>query len=535
MKKILVILFAVLLVFVSCSKKEENNGSMKSSIYINLGPEPKTIDPALNSINVVSSYILHAFEGLTKIDSNNNVKAGMAESWNISEDGLVYTFNIRRNAKWSDGKPVMAQDFEYAWKRVVDPNTAAEYSYMMEIVKNAKEINSGSMEYNRLGVKAINDYTLQVELANPASYFLEFIASTGVFVPVRKDIIEKYGDEWTLSPNSYVCNGPYKMKERVIDERIVFEINSNYYARNEQKVNEITFVLMSDPNTAIAGIRAGNIHFSALEPPAAEIETLRRDNYIINNSAIGTFYIELNITNKAFEDKRVRQALALAIDRKYIVENITKGGQVPAGAFVPAKVIGLQTSFREENKEYIDVNTYEENVQKAQQLMAEAGYPNGKNYPVVELKVSPGIYVLVGEAIQQMWKENLNVNVSLIQEEFPITLQSLVDKDYQMARMGWTGDYNDPMTMLDVMLSYSGINHTGFNNSDYDDLILIAKQSADNKVRMDSMAEAENILMQEMPIIPLYYRADSFMKNPNLEGVVLNPLGRHKFNYSYIK
>ena len=531
MKKVALILSIILLFVFSCSKTNDNE---KSSISINLGPEPKTMDPTLNSLNVVSSYILHAFEGLTKIDSNNNVQAGMAESWDISEDGLIYTFHLRTNAKWSDGKPVTAQDFEYSWKRAVDPNTAAEYSYMMEVVKNAKEINAGDLDYTNLSVKSIDDYTFQVELVNPTAYFLEFIASTGVFVPVRKDIIEQYKDQWTLSPETYIGNGPYKMKERVVDEKIVFDINTNYYAKDEQVASEINFVLMSDPNTAISGIRGGTIDFSALEPPSAEIETLKNDGYIVANNAIGTYYIELNITNKAFEDKRVRQALSLAIDRNYIVSNVTKGGQVPAGAFVPTEVRGLETTFRKENKEYIDVNNYEANVQKAKALMAEAGYPDGQNYPVIELKVSPGIYVLVGEAIQQMWKEALNVNVSLVQEEFPITLQSLLEKDYQMARMGWTGDYNDPMTMLDVMLSYSGVNHTGFENKNYDDLILTAKESADNSVRMKSMAEAENILMDEMPIIPLYYRADSFIKNPKLRGVVLNPLGRHKFNYAYI-
>ncbi|WP_295162899.1 peptide ABC transporter substrate-binding protein [uncultured Brachyspira sp.] len=531
MKRILIILSVIVLITASCSETSSKNNSL---ITVNLGPEPKTMDPTLNSINVVSSYILHAFEGLTKIDSNNNVQSGMAESWDISEDGKVYTFHLRTNALWSDGKPVTADDFEYSWKRAVDPNTAAEYSYMMEIVKNAEEINAGIISYTNLSAKSIDDYTFQVELVNPTAYFLEFIASTGVFVPVRKDIIEQYGDSWTLSPETYICNGPYKMKERIIDEKIVFDINTNYYAKDEQIADEINFVLMSDPNTAIAGIRGGNIHFSALEPPSAEIETLKNDGYIAANNAIGTYYIELNITNKAFEDKRVRQALSLAIDRNYIVKNVTKGGQVPAGAFVPTEVRGLRTTFRNENKEYIDVDNYEANVQKAKKLMADAGYPNGNNYPVIELKVSPGIYVLVGEAIQQMWKENLNVSVYLVQEEFPITLQFLIEKDYQMARMGWTGDYNDPMTMLDVMISYGGINHTGFASKEYDNNLLIAKRSADNAVRMSAMAEAENILMDNMPIIPLYYRADSFIKNPKLNGVVLNPLGRHKFNYAYI-
>ena len=223
---------------------------------------------------------------------------------------------------------------------------------------------------------------------------------------------------------------------------------------------------------------------------------------------MGTYYLELNITNEALKDKRVRQALALAIDRNYIVSNVTKGGQIPAGAFVPTQVRGLNGTFRGESGDYIDINNYEENIETAKSLLAEAGYPNGENYPILELKVSPGIYVLVGEAIQQMWKDNLNITVQLIIEDFPITLQSLIEKNYQLSRMGWTGDYNDPMTMLDVMLSYGGINHSGFANANYDRLILMAKQSPDNKVRMDAMRQAESILMDEMPIIPLYYRAD---------------------------
>lgn len=531
MKKIILALLIIFGVFaVSCKEKASS-----SSIVINMGPEPKTIDPTLNSLNAVSVYIVHAFESLTKLDSNNNVQGGMAESWDISEDGLIYTFHLRTNAKWNDGEPVTAHDFEYSWKRAVDPNVAAEYSYMMEIVKNAKDINEGRADYNNLGVRALDDYTFEVILENPTAYFLEFISSTGVFMPVRRDIIETYGEEWTLSPETYIGNGPYKMTERLIDQKLTFSINTNYYSKEDQMAEEITFILMSDPNTAIAGLKNGTVHFSALEPPAAEIETLKSEGYVSANNALGTYYLELNITNFALRDKRVRQALALAIDRNYIVENVTRGGQIPAGAFVPTQVRGLNGTFRSESRDYIDVNNYEANIEKAKSLMAEAGYPNGENYPILELKVSPGIYTLVGEAIQQMWKDNLNVSVQLIQEEFPITLQSLIEKDYQLSRMGWTGDYNDPMTMLDVMISYGGINHSGFSNSNYDRLILTAKQSPDNRVRMDAMMQAESILMDEMPIIPLYYRADALMISPKLKGAVLNPLGRHKFNYCYIE
>ena len=531
MKNIIVALLIVLSGFsISCGNKTDSN-----SIVINMSAEPKTMDPTLNSLSAVSVYIIHAFEGLTKLDSNNNVVGGAAEGWFISEDGLKYTFYLRTNAKWSDGKPVTAGDFEYSWKRAVAPNVAAEYSYMMEVVKNAKEINAGIMDYNDLGVMAIDDYTFEVTLENPTAYFLEFIASTGIFMPVRKDIIETYGDEWTLNPETYIGNGPYKMTERLIDNKIVFSVNTNYYSEEEQIAKEITFVLMSDPNTAVAGLKNGTVHFSALEPPAAEIENLKSEGYIAANNSLGTYYLELNITNEALKDKRVRQALSLAIDRNYIVSNVTKGGQIPAYALVPPQVRGLNGTFRSESGDYIDINNYEENIEIAKSLLAEAGYPNGENYPILELKVSPGIYVLVGEAIQQMWKDNLNITVQLIQEEFPITLQSLVEKDYQLTRMGWTGDYNDPMTMLDVMLSYGGVNHSGFSNANYDRLILIAKESPDNKVRMDAMRQAESILMDEMPIIPLYYRADALMISPKSKGVVLNPLGRHKFNYCYVE
>ena len=532
MKKIILFIFFIFMYTISCTKQ---SSIVNEAIFINMGGEPKTIDPTLNSLNAASCYIHHAFEGLTKMDSNNNVKPGMAEKWDISDDGLIYTFHLRTNALWSDGTNVTAKDFEYSWKRSVNPSVAAEYAYMMEIVKNSKEINEGTMHYNELAVKAIDDYTFQVTLVNPLPYFLEFIASTGIFMPIREDIINTYGDEWTLKPETYIGNGPYSMTERLIDEKIVFTANKNYYNPNEQVAKQINFVLMSEPNTAMTGIKNASIHFSALEPPSAEIESLKANNFIIENNAIGTYYIELNITNNALKDKRVRQALSLAIDRNYLVLNVTRGGQTPAGAFVPPTVKGSNSTFRVENQEYIDNKAYLANVEKAKQLMAQAGYPNGEGFPVLELKVSPGIYVLIGEAIQQMWKNNLNIDIKLLQEEFPITLQTLLDKDYQMARMGWTGDYNDPMTMLEIMLSYSGVNHTGFANANYDSLINKAKTAVDNSVRMTAMKEAEAILMDEMPIIPLYYRTDSFMINPILKNVVLSPLGRHKFNYCYIE
>ena len=531
-KKILFIF--TLIITISCNRQNSIIDPTRD-IIINMGSEPVTIDPTLNSIGVVGTYILHAFEGLTKIDKNNNIVPGVAEKWDISDDGLIYTFYLRTNAKWSDGKPVTAKDFEYAWKRALDINLDSPYSYMLEIIKNAKNINLGTMDIENLGVEAIDDNTLKVILETPSLYFLDFLAYSGVFLPLRKDIIEKYGDKWTLKPKTYVCNGQYILKEMIKDEKIVFEENPFYYDKNEIIAKRLTFIPSADVFDMVEKIKTNELHFSALEPSPGEIEYLMKNNYIKANEAIGTIYLELNITNKSLNDKRVRQALSLAIDRKYLVNQVIKGTQIPAGAFVPPAIKGSSFYFREESSNFINIDKHDENIIKAKELMAEAGYPNGENYPTLELKVSPGLFYEVGKAIQKMWKDNLNINIDLIEEEFPATLLSLTKKKYQIARMGWTGDYYDPMTMLDVMVSYGGVNHSGFSNAKYDELITEAKTIyTNNHLRMENMKQAEAILLDEMPIIPLYYRADSFIVSPYLKDLVLNPFGRHRFNYCFI-
>ena len=531
-KKILFIF--TLIITISCNRQNSIIDPTRD-IIINMGSEPVTIDPTLNSIGVVGTYILHAFEGLTKIDKNNNIVPGVAEKWDISDDGLIYTFYLRTNAKWSDGKPVTAKDFEYAWKRALDINLDSPYSYMLEIIKNAKNINLGTMDIENLGVEAIDDNTLKVILETPSLYFLDFLAYYGVFLPLIKDIIEKYSDKWTLNPKTYVCNGQYILKEMIKDEKIVFEENPFYYDKNEIIAKRLTFIPSADVFDMVEKIKTNELHFSALEPSPGEIEYLMKNNYIKANEAIGTIYLELNITNKSLNDKRVRQALSLAIDRKYLVNQVIKGTQIPAGAFVPPAIKGSSFYFREESSNFINIDKHDENIIKAKELMAEAGYPNGENYPTLELKVSPGLFYEVGKAIQKMWKDNLNINIDLIEEEFPATLLSLTKKKYQIARMGWTGDYYDPMTMLDVIVSYGGVNHSGFSNAKYDELITEAKTIyTNNHLRMENMKQAEAILLDEMPIIPLYYRADSFIVSPYLKDLVLNPFGRHRFNYCFI-
>ncbi|KLI28094.1 peptide ABC transporter substrate-binding protein [Brachyspira hyodysenteriae] len=532
MKKIItVFLMAASLFVLSCGG---SGGNSNDAIVINMGAEPRTIDPSLNSLNVVSAMLYHPFESLTKIGADGKLTGGMAESWDISEDGKTYTFHLRTNALWSDGKPVTAYDFEYSWKRVVNPDVAAQYASLLEIIKNAKEINAGNMDYNELGVKAIDDHTFQVELVDPAAYFLEFMTTVSVFAPVRKDIIEQYGDDWTLSPETYICNGPYQMTERVMDEYITFEARTNYY-NDETVAKKLKFISMADPNTAIAGIRGGTIHFSALEPPSSEIEKLKAENYIALKDGVGTFYLSLNITNNALKDKRVRQALSLAIDRNYLVSNVTMGGQAAAQGFVPPSMDGINGPYREEAGILIDTDNYTANVEKAKAFMAEAGYANGEGFPVLEIRVSPGLHIIVAEAIQQMWKENLNIDVTLKNDEYPLVLQYLLERNFDIGSMAWNADYRDPMTMLEIMVKGNTFNYGLYDNTAYNTLVNNARKTADPAVRMKYMMDAEKLLIDDMPFIPLYHRSYTLMVSPKLKNVVYNALGKHKFNYCYIE
>lgn len=531
-QKFIIILF-LFISFISCRKQKKN--SIRDEITVNLGYELNTIDPALNDETYGYIYINHAFEGLLNKDIEGNIIGGVAESFDISDDKLRYTFHLRDNAKWSDGQKVTADDFVYSYRRAADPKTASPLSYLMEYIKNAKDIIRGKQSVENLGVKAIDENTLVIELEEPTIYFTDLLASGGVYMPVREDIIGKYGDDWTWKPETYIGNGAYKMTERKPDEKIVFEINTNYWNYTNQVAKKINFVLIADEYISLNAVRTGDVDFSINAPPIGEIENLIKENLMAVSDIIGTYYIDLNTKDKILSDKRVRKALSLAIDRNYIVSNIGYGKLIAAEAFVPPAVRGLEKSFREESSNYIIANNYNQNVEEARKLLAEAGYPNGENFPILELKVSSGFYTTVMEAVQQMWKEALNIEAAVRTEESKITLPFRESGNYQMARTSWTGDYNDPLTMLQIMTSYSDINYGGFSNERYDSLIDFAITATSAKERMEALKEAESIIFEEVPIIPFIYRTDFLVVNPKLKNYIDEPLGRYKFNYAYIE
>lgn len=525
-------IFLIFLLIISCTKETKK---IKDELTVNLGYELQSIDPAINDETYGFIYINHAFEGLLTKDINGKIVGGSSDKWEISEDKLKYTFHIREDAKWSDGKKLTADDFVYSYRRVVDPKTASPIAYLMYYIKNAKDINMGKKQIDTLGVTAIDENTLTIELENPTLYFEDILASGGCYVPVREDIINKYGDDWTWNSESYIGNGAYKMTERKPDELIAFELNTNYWDYKNQVAKKINFVLIADEYISLNAVRTGDVDFSINAPPIGEIESLIKENLMAVSDIIGVYYLDLNNKDKTLSDKRVRKALSLAIDRNYIVSNIGHGKLIAAESFVPPVVKGVEKSFREESSNFIIANNYSNNIIEAKKLLAEAGYPNGENFPILEVKVSSGFYTTVLEAIQDMWKNNLNIDVVVRTEESKITLPFRQSGKYQIARTSWTGDYNDPLTMLQIMTSESDINYSGFSNERYDYLINFATTSTNEKDRMEALKEAEAILFKEMPIIPFIYRTDFLVVNPKLKNYIDDPLGRYRFNYAYIE
>lgn len=501
-----------------------------AQLAVHVGSEPDTIDPALNSAADVATMLIHAYEGLMSLDRNGTPIYGQAESHTVSDDGLTYTFKLREGLKWSDGKPLTANDFVYSWNRVISPETAADYAYMFESIEG--------YETGKLNVTAPDDRTLVVKLAAVTPYFLELCAFPAFF-PVRRDIVEANPDAWTLNPSTYIGNGPYMLQEWVHDSYILFKKNPNYW--NASKItgpDTIKFMLMSDDNAILAAFQNGEILF-ADTMPTDEIDAWKGKPEFNLQGQLGTYYISFNVTKPPLNNPMVRKALVLAVDRNYIVKNIGKSGQQPAGAFVPTGLSDVDPSkeFREVGGDYYDTSdeAYEKNLQEAKKLLSDAGYPDGKGIPTIEYIYNEGSgHQLVAEALQSMWKE-IGVNVSLSSQEWNTFLNTRKNGEYYMARNGWLGDYNDPICFLDMWITGGGNNDAQWSNKDYDELIRKIKASSDREERIKLMHQAEDILFDEWVICPIYFYVDIYLKSQKLDGFYSSPLGYKYFMYTTIK
>lgn len=569
-KKLVALLLALVMVFAlaACNGKTEvdptptpaNTQDVTPSepvaealnLSVCIASEPQSIDPALNSAVDGAIMIQHTFEGLMKwVDSgtayNDSVNAaalapGQAESYERVEnaDGTTtYTFHLRDGIKWSDGKPVTAQDFVYSWRRLADPETAADYNYMIDCVVNANEIMAGEKDPSELAVSAPDDKTFVVTV-NDVPYFTEICAFPATF-PVREDIIADKGDQWTFDTATYIGNGPYKMSAWNHNSEIVMVPSETYY--EEVKGPEtITFKLMDDNNAMLSAFRSGELDFIE-DMPVDEVASLLASGELNIVDYIGTYYVCFQTQKAPFDNPLVRKAFTLAVDRKFIVEKVTQSGQVEAGGFVPAGIYDAAGStgddFRTVGGDYYDpyVDAYEANCEEARKLLAEAGYPNGEGFPVVEyLYNTSDAHKAVGEALQDMWQTVLGVTVTLNNQEWAVFLQTRKDGDYSIARNGWIADYNDPMSFLDTWLTGGGNNDAQYANPTYDKLIMDAKAAKEPAERMSLMHQAEDIIIgEDFALCPLYFYTQKYMIADKVGGMFYTPLGYFLFSSCYAK
>lgn len=541
MKKFLVLLLSLCMVLalVACGGGQTAKGG--DDITVCFASEPSTIDPALNSAVDGAIMLHHAFEGLIKWvdDGKGNAKLapGMAEKWDVSEDGLVYTFHMREGALWSDGEPVTAYDFEYAWQRLIDPETAADYSYMIDCVLNAPEIiYDGTMEPKDLAAKALDEKTFEVTLHTAIPYFEEIAAFPAAF-PVRKDIIEANGDQWTFDTATYIGNGPFMVSEWVHNSYIMMVQNPNYYDVASLGPKSIKFALMDDDNAMLAAFNSGELDFNE-GYPIDEVPTLLESGQLKVADYIGTYYTCFQTQRAPFDNPLVRKAFSLVIDRNFIVNQITRAGQVAAGGYVPAGIYdagGPGSDFRAVGGDYYSLaaEEYAANCETARELLAEAGYPEGKGFPIVEyLYNTNDAHRAIGEALQNMWQTELGVQVTLSNQDWAVFLDTRKDGNYSIARNGWIADYNDPISFLDMWVTGGGNNDAQYENPEYDALITEAKTSPDAAVRMTAMHAAEDILLGESVVAPIYFYTQPYMVAETLKGWYYSPLGYFFFAYA---
>ena len=538
-KMLAIFLSAALFVtaFAGCGKKKADG------ITVQIGPNPETLDPALNSAVDGGNMLITLFETLLIIDQDNKVQPGQAEKYEVSPDGLTWTFTMRDGLKWSDGTELNAKDFEYTFKRIADTNVAAPYAEtvigMIEGYKDA--IDSKNPE--KLNVKASDDgKTLTVKLAYPCSYFDKIVAF-GTMSPVQKATVEKNGDSWATKPETYVCNGPYTITEWTPSEKIVCKKNENYKGGwdSSKIVNDkLTFLLLEDSSASYTAYTGGTAQLIK-DVPTEEIPTLKKDKKDEFNvdPILGTYYLSMNLNKAPFNNKNVRKALSLAIDRDYVANTVMQGTYTPAYNYVGTGVDDVDTGKFLENskaanggKTYISED-YKANLEEAKKALAEAGYPEGKGFPTITYSTNDaGYHKALAEYLQQVYKDlGITMNIDIV--DWSSFTPKRRAGEYEMARNGWVMDYNDASNMIELFVSSNGNNDGKYNNPAFDKAMNDSKV-ADKTAHFAALHEAEKIVSEDYGFIPVAYYNDFWLQSTSLKGTWHSPYGYWYLQYAYL-
>lgn len=532
-KEVFFAAFACAALFCGCAPRNTpvDEASRAGVLLAGNSADPESLDPALMS--GLSEYkILSAlFEGLVGADTKTlAIVPAAAQSWKISPDGKTYVFYIDPRARWSDGKPVLARDFVFAWRRAVSPQIAAQYASLLHCVKNAKKITAGEAPAESLGARADADRVLRVELERPCPYFLSMLYQS-VFFPLREDVLKKINADkapnaaWT-KPANIVSNGAFKLEEWSINGKVRVVKNPHFRAADRVKLNAIEFLPITNINTEDRAFRAGQLHITDSVSPYRIAHIKKYSPQTLHSHKwLGVYYYVFNTARKPLDDPRVRLALSLAIDRRAIIDNFLKGGQYPAYSFVPEDCGGLRTKPPFESAD----------VPRARALLAEAGYPGGKGFPEIQITYNVSEqHKPIAEAIQQMWLQNLGVKVGLYNMSWQAYLAARKTRDFDIARASWIGDFPEPETFLDMFASSNPLNHSSWKSPAYDALLARAQNASSNAGRLSLLSQAETLLLRGAPVMPIYFYARAYQILPSVKNWHSNILDYHNYLDVYI-
>ena len=518
----------------SCGDYQSNveSGNLNGTLHWGNGTEPQSLDPHI-ATGVPEHHIISALmEGLIHKDGKTlEPRPGVAESWDISADGRVYTFYLRKNARWSNGDTHNAHDYVWSWWRALQPALGNLYAYMYFPIHNAKAYYEGEIkDFDQVGVKALDNFTLQVTLTNPIPYFLQLLDHYSTY-PVHRATVEKFGTadqrgtRWTYEGN-IVGNGAFQLKEWKINRRITVERNPYYWNTDNVRLNQVVFYPTENVTTEERMFRAGQLHYSGIPSDKIAVYKTTANPSLRIQPYLGIYFYRLNVDQPHLKDKRVRRALGMTINREQLVSQITKGGQIPAYAITPPGTMG-----------YYPESDLKFDPEQAKKLLADAGYPNGKGFPTTEIiyNTSEG-HRKIAVALQQMWKKHLNIDITLLNQEWKVYLDTVSNRHYEIARAGWIGDYVDPNNFLDMFLCNGGNNRTNWCNPEYDQLILNdAPTAKTHQQRLEVFKKAERLLLQEMPVIPIYVYTSNNLVHPSVKNFGRNILNQANYREMYLE
>jgi oligopeptide transport system substrate-binding protein len=506
-----------LLALTACSRT--NNRA--DFVFIN-SAEVETLDPALITDQVSMRLGESLFEGLCRLTAEGKPEPGMAERWEVSPDKKHYTFHLRPGVTWSDGSLVTAQDFVRSWQRVLEPDTGADYAPQLYPLVNGRAYNEGKIkDFSQVGVKALDDHTLETTLENPIPYWIDLCAFL-TLAPVNVPSIEKHGPGWA-KPGSLLGNGPFVLEQWLIDDHIRLRKNPRYWDAANVQFNTVDVLPIAEANTALNYFMTGqaDLVMDKGMVPVSLVDALKKQPWFHTGAFLGTWFIRANVMKPPFNDARVRRAFALAVDKKRITEKITRMGENPAFSLTPPGA----------GQDYQPPPSPDYDPKAARDLLAQAGFPEGRGLPRVEYLYLPlPVERNIAIELQAMWKENLGVEVTLTKQEQKVWLASMRELSYQLCRSSWVGDYNDPNTFLECFTAGNGNNRTGWESKRYDELIAAAAREGDPEKRNQIFRDAEKILVtDEAPIIPVYHYVGVQFRRDNLQGVVSNLIDDHPF------